>query len=402
MVPVSFTVGRRMHRPSASLLLPSCLLALCAAGHARAADTAQDPFTFKLGGRLHWDIARFDNDARGAENRNGDDLRAAWLDVSGRIYSIDYKLEADFSGDEVLAKDVYLAYRSRAGTFTLGQFKQHVTLDDRVSSNHTMFVERSLLGQALAPTYRLGAGWLKPGKGYTLAASLYSLESIDVWQTKGRAAAARGTWNPQLAPDGLTTHVGLSVAREDYDHPGAQGASALRIRARPVGVFGTASQSTLADFSRGLDTRVEKASLELAAVRGPLTVQGEWGGATLQDAQQRARIAAGYVQAAWVWGAAPRPYDTKAGRFGRLQPASRYGAWELALRYDRIGSRQHAFGTAPLRDVEVQAWTAGVNWYPRPHLRVMLDWIDGRTRDRLRDTTADRTRALAARLQLDF
>jgi phosphate-selective porin OprO/OprP len=43
-----------------------------------------------------------------------------------------------------------------------------------------------------------------------------------------------------------------------------------------------------------------------------------------------------------------------------------------------------------------------VNWHLRSNLRFMLDWIESRNRDRLADTTLDRTRAITGRFQYDF
>lgn len=359
------------------------------------------PVTFKLAGRVHWDVARFDDDARGAGNTDASELRAAWIDVSGKFFGADYKFEVDASGDEVVAKDAYIARRFTGGVLTVGQFKQYVTLDDRISGNHTVFIERSFLTQALAPTYRLGAGWLTSRDGYTLAASAYSLESIDAWQVKGRALAVRGTYAPRREA-GDVLHLGLSLAHEAYDHPGADGAPALRLRSRPVGLYGDASRATLVDFSGGNDVDVDKYALELAGVRGAWSYQGELGGARYDDGAGDARLATGYAQLAWLVTGEVRPYDGKAGRFGRIQPKGRAGAWELALRYDWMRGRQPARGATAARDAEVGAWTAGVNWYPRPHLRVMLDWVDSRSRDRRNDRTLDRTGALLARAQFDF
>lgn len=376
------------------------LLLACATG-AQAAEGDEKAVTAKVGGRLHWDIARFDNDDRGTPVADDSDLRAAWLDVSGKFYGLGYKLEADFSGDEVIARDVYVTRKFKAGTLTVGQFKQFVTLDDRVSSNHIPLVERSYLGQALAPTYRLGAGWLSARDGYTLGGGVYSLESIDVWQTKGKAAVVRGTYAP-WREEGHVLHLGLSAAREDYDHPGADGASGLSVRVRPNGLFSEANRVTLLSFNRGLDTTVDKYSLELAGVHGAFSYQGELGGARFEDGAQTGRLSTGYLQATWMLTGEIRPYDANAGRFGRIQPAARGGAWELALRYDTISGRQWVDGSPVSRDQAVSAWTAGVNWYPRPHLRVMLDWIDSRSRDRLNNATLDRTQAVVGRLQVDF
>ena len=368
---------------------------------AKAQPEAARAFTAKVAGRIHWDIARFDDDGRGAANPDADTLRAAWLDVSGTAFGLGYKFEIDAASDKVFAKDVYVSRKFKAGTLTVGQFKQYVTLDDRVSGNHMVFVERSLLAQALAPTYRLGVGWLSARDGMTLGASAYSLESIDVWQTKGRALALRGTWAPRR-DEGDVLHLGASIAHEAYDQPGAEGAPALRVRPRPVGAYGEASRSTLLDFGGGRDANVGKYLVEVGGVRGAWSYQGELGGARYDNGASDGRLLAGYAQAAWMISGEVRPYDAKAGRFGRIQPKGRAGAWELAVRYDTLRGRQHGATGARVRDAAVDAWTVGLNWYPRAHVRLMFDWVDGRSRDRLADRTADRTRALLGRLQLDF
>lgn len=138
--------------------LAACLLA------SPSCVRAEDTVTIKPSGRLHYDFARFDNDARGSDERDGDDLRAAWLAISGRFHVIDYKLEADFSGHRPVARDAYIARDFGSTTLTVGQFKQFYTLDDRGSSNHIQAVERSWLAQTLAPSYRLGVGvnWYAP------------------------------------------------------------------------------------------------------------------------------------------------------------------------------------------------------------------------------------------------
>ncbi len=162
------------------------LAALSAPAYAAEDDR---PVTATLGGRLHLDFATFDNDNRGTPNKDDTEIRRAWLDVSGKFFVVDYKLEADFSGDRVEAKDVYLARSfGKAGKLTVGQFKQYFSLDDRTSSNYGSFLERGNAGTTLAPLYRLGASWQANPGDFTWAASIYSLESIDAWQVKGRAA----------------------------------------------------------------------------------------------------------------------------------------------------------------------------------------------------------------------
>jgi len=369
-----------------------------------AADATDEdrPVTATFGGRLHLDFADFDNDSRGPPNKDDTEIRRAWLDMSGKFFVVDYKLEADFSGDRVEAKDVYVSRDFSSGKLTVGQFKQYFSLDDRTGSNYGSFLERGNAGTTLAPLYRLGASWQAARNDMTWAASAYSLESIDAWQVKGRAAGGRVTWAPgAIAGDVL--HLGLSMAREHYDNPGANGVPGLKIRPRPAGHLSDNSRLTLVDFSAGRDTDVNKWSMEYAQVRGPISWQGEFSGATFDDGLQRGKVLAGYGMLSWFITGESRAYDSKTGRFARVKGLHhKAGAFELALRYDQMRGDQHLIGQQELRDGRTEAWTLGGNWYMRPNLRFMLNLIDSRNRDQLAGTTVDHTRAVTGRLQFDF
>ena len=377
--------------------------ALCAAPTLARAAEDDRAVTAEVGGRLHLDFASFDNDGRGTPNKDDTEVRRAWLDVSGKFFVVDYKMEADFSGDRVEAKDVYLSRGfGDAGRLTVGQFKQYFSLDDRTGSNYGSFLERGNVGTTLAPLYRLGASWQANPGDFTWAASVYSLESIDAWQVKGRAAGGRATWSP--APvSGDVLHLGVSVARELYDNPGASGAPGLRIRPRPAGHLSDESRLTLVDFSAGRDTDVDKWSLEYAQVRGPWSWQGEFSGANFDDGLQRGKVVAGYGMLSWFVTGESRTYDARTGRFARVKDIRhKAGAFELALRYDQMRGDQHQVGLPALREGSTEAWTLGGNWYLRDNLRFMLNLIESRNRDRLADLTVDRTRAVTGRLAFDF
>lgn len=391
-------MGKHIVRPH----IATALVVSALAAPALAADDER-PVTASLGGRLHLDFATFDNDARGTPNQNATDIRRAWLDVSGKFFAADYKLEADFSGDRVIARDVYLSRSfGSAGKLTIGQFKQFFSLDDRTSSNYGSFLERGHAGSTLAPLYRLGASWQANPGNFAWAASAYSLESINTWQVKGRAIGGRLTWSP-TPRDGNVLHLGLSLAREWYDTPGANGVPALRIRPRPAGYLSNESRPTLVDFSAGRDTDVDKWSLEYAQVRGPWSWQGEFSGARFDDGAQHGQILAAYGMLSWFMTGESRAYDHKTGRFTRIRNIRhRAGAFELALRYDQMRGAQHLDGLPDLRHVSTEAWTLGGNWYLRDNLRFMLNLIESRNRDRLTGTALDRTRALTGRVHLDF
>ncbi|MBX9401481.1 porin [Lysobacter sp. BMK333-48F3] len=386
----------------------ACVALCLAAAPAFAADEAEGPVTAEFGGRIHWDFASFDNDARGPRNPDDTEVRRLWLDLSGKFYGWGYKIEGDFaglqdefSGDSVEAKDVYLTRDFKAGKLTVGQFKQYFTLDDRISSNYGVFMERSMFASSVAPLYRLGAAWITARPDYTVGGSVYSLESIDAWKVKGHAVGARGTWTP-LRDEDRTLHLGLSLAREYYDHPGRDGANGLRIAPRPAGHLSDNSRATLVNFNRGLDTDVDKYSLEFGLSQGPLYVQSELGGANFDDGSQRGQVRSAYGLVGWFLTGESMPYDSKTGRFARVKPLRESGAWQVALRYDTIRGKQHLDGSANFSDVSMEQASLGVNWHLRSNLRFMLDWIESRNRDRLAGVTLDRTRALTGRFQYDF
>jgi len=381
----------------------ACVLAL-ALLPALSAHADDAPVTAKLGGRVHLDFGAFDNDDRGPPNRNDTEVRRAWLGVSGRLYDFKYKVEGDFADSRnILARNVYLSRAfGRAGTLTVGQFKQHFSLDDRTSSNYGPLLERGSGASTLAPLFRLGAGWQYANQQMTWAASGYSMESIDVTAAKGYGVATRATWAPPRADDSLL-HLGVSLAHERQDQVGGPGRPSLKIRPRPAGHVADNSRMTLIDFSAGRDTDVDKWALEYAQMRGPWSWQAEWLGARLRDGAQQGQVQAAYALLSWFVTGESRRYDYKSGRFTRMGAAGHpAGAFELALRYDTMWGGQHFNGQPDLRRGRIESLTLGGNWYVRPNLRLMLDLIQSHNRDTLAGQTLDRTRAVTGRFQYDF
>ena len=359
---------------------------------------ANDDVTLKASGRLHYEFAHFDNDARGNPERDGDDLRAAWLAVFGKFHIVDYKFEADFAGHRPVARDAYIARSIGNTTLLLGQFQPISNLDDRISSNHAPTIERSWLMQTLPPGYRLGVGATGHHDGWFWGASAYSLESIDAWKHKGHAAGTRLGHAARYSP-GHILHLGMTAAREEYDHPGTRGAAPLRVHPRTAGYFADNSRLPLIDFHSGRDVAVTKLAVESAGVHGPYSWQAEYGNVRYNDGQQRGEVRAGYVLGSWVITGESPSYDAKVGRLGPIKPARGSGAWELEAQYDYIRGRQWPLDR---HEGAADAWTVGVNWYAPRHFRLMLDWTDSRRRDAPGGRTLDHTRVLAGRVQFDF
>ena len=153
--------------------------------------------------------------------------------------------------------------------------------------------------------------------------------------------------------------------------------------------------------------------LEAAFARGPFKVQGEWVRSDLDainpvvstgDTQQRVKgdVRAYYVQAVWNITGEKWSDGYKEGRFGGLKvanpfrPGGGWGAFQIGVRYSAFdasdlrvagsGSRLQsgatstqtgtaaAFNTARSPNDDVHSYGIGLNWYPNPMTRVMLEW----------------------------
>ncbi len=385
-------------RPTAaSVLLFGSLLAPWSVPAALASDDAIRP-----SGRIYYDFARFDNDERGEPSRGHDRLRLAWLGVTGRVHGFDFRAEVDVAPTHWALRDAWI---SRAlgppglGTVAVGQMGQHFAHDEKVSANHRPVVESSLLVQALAAPHRVGVHWTGHHADTFWAISGGRLDRFDARAVKGRGFSARAGHAFRRGTGDLL-HLAASAMHEHHRHPGTGGAAPLRVAVRPAGYFSHRPAFVLADYRDGRDVRARKHGLEAAGVHGAWTWQAEYARGRYDDGVRRDRVAAHYLMAAWLLTGEVRPYDAGSGHFSQLQPRSPRGAWELVARYDRISA--DGAGHEPRRQLAADAWTVGVNWYPRGNMRVMLDWIDSRRHDRAGDRLLDHTGTLAGRVQWDF
>jgi phosphate-selective porin OprO/OprP len=94
-----------------------------------------------------------------------------------------------------------------------------------------------------------------------------------------------------------------------------------------------------------------------------------------------------YVQGSWVFSGESRRYNMATGAYQSPRPRvpftskTGYGAWELAARYSQMDLDFHdgltglAATADSVRGGAQSIWTLGVNWYPIPNVRLMLDWL---------------------------
>lgn len=108
-----------------------------------------------------------------------------------------------------------------------------------------------------------------------------------------------------------------------------------------------------------------------------------------------------YVQGSWLLTGESRSYDPVSGTLGKVTPRhAKWGAWELAARYDRVdldrtvnvtgvtsgaatslcGDSTASGAGACTNGGRMKDWTVGVNWYPNRNVKLMANYTSAEGR----------------------
>ncbi|QRK13231.1 hypothetical protein JQX13_26295 [Archangium violaceum] len=357
-------------------------------------------FEVTLRGRIQVDGGAFRNDALGTRNVSGTELRRVRLGAAGLAFGWRYMVEVDFAGDGVEAQDLWVARTLGPGQLTIGQFKPAFSVEDQTSDLYVVMQERSFLASTLAPGFQIGIGYAGDAGAFTYGVALYNLDRNNASHDRGYGASARVTFAPWRT-EGRVLHVGAAVAREHTDLMGDGKQPGVTLRVRTAGHLADGSRFLLMGLNDNSPVDGTKGVLELAGVYGPLSLQAEAAQGRYACRSGQGRLTTWYVQVSGFLTGESRAYDARRGRFQRLAPRGGPGAVELAVRYDV------ARGLTTLADgvssgTEVRAATAGINWYFNERVRLTLNGILATSEDPLNAIALDDTRAVTARLQLEF
>jgi phosphate-selective porin OprO/OprP len=318
--------------------------------------------------------------------------------VIARDFNYRLLMELGGSGTEgpTRINDAWISYSGVAPfTFQLGAFAPAANMDDSTSPEDLAFLERasaSELSRSLAGADgRLGFAIKANGARWmsSLALTTRTVNDAEVFDTQA-AAVGRLTF---LAATGSDYNVHLGASGSYVFSPADQGQGTtplhpVRLRERP---------EIRVDSVRLIDTGAIDADhasvygVEVAANWKSFYLQGEhfWFGIT-RPASNTARnpdFTGYYLQGSWIVTGESRRYNPVTGSFQGPRAKAPFpgnggfGALELAARYSRMdldfeaGLEGAAALPGAVRGGNQRVWTFGVNWYPNPSIKVMLDYL---------------------------
>ncbi|MGH8772857.1 MAG: OprO/OprP family phosphate-selective porin, partial [Burkholderiales bacterium] len=295
-----------MRKPALLLL---CLL--CSAVRAQEFDF-EDGLDFRsqdgnvrlnVGGRLHLDAAYFDDD--NTELSDSSEFRRARLGAVltlFRDFELDYTYE--FTGDGRVLDASFTYTGLDPWEFRIGQFREPFSLDELTSSNYITFMERALPNEFVRG-YNSGAALYTHGENWSAAGGVFGDRIVkDIFGSgdEDRSVTGRFTFAP-FHDETKVTHFGLSASVREVD-------DGNRVR------FATDPESSIADenlVSTGSISNVDQfyvGGIEVASVKGPFSLQGEYIFTRLDRENDRADLDFNgwYVFASWFLTGESRNY----------------------------------------------------------------------------------------------
>lgn len=327
-------------------------------------------WTFEPFGRLMIDAGSVDAPAGIDEPGLGFDatVRRARLGAEGDIPGgFDYKLELEFSGENVEITDAILGYDSGDAKLTAGQHNNFQGLEELTSSRFLSFMERAAFTDAFGFQRRVGLSASYERETLLVQGGVFtaSIDDLDVGNNS-RGADVRALVAPKLGD--VQLHVGASVHFRDIR--GTQ--TAVRYRQRPQVNFTDIRFVSTGDI--GVESELGY-GLEFAAIKGPLHVTGEtfWQRVDRPGALADPTFFGGYAEVGYfLTRGDSRGYKGK--KFDRVEPENPvgkggFGALQITARYDYldlseagiIGGTQNSYGLSLV-------------WTPTDHTRLMANY----------------------------
>ena len=356
-------------------------------------ESADGNVQYTIDGRVMLDTGYASNSQDSADENDVAEetgFRRLRFAVKGKFYK-DWAGELDLNfadlDDEVTeveVKDAWIAYTGfDHTTIKLGSHKPNFSMDELTTSRWNNLMESSMVSDVFSPSRRIGVSINRWSVPYMLGVSLFGDESkvssSDSKVSEQYGWSARGVYRPFVSEDrGTLLHIGLNVKDEQ---PQSSDESEMRYRARPEARFQRVfNDDNDEDGTRYLNTGKMEADsaftwgAELAGKMGPFSAQAEYMKTEVDAIDASDPDFDGwYIKGSWFITGGDREYELDSAEFGRVYPTSKWGAWELVLRYSTLDLNDSSAG---ITGGEADNLTLGLNWYINNNLLVRANYIN--------------------------
>lgn len=366
--------------------------------------TSQDnQFALKFGGRIMVDHAYFFQDDALTENfgplisKSGTEIRRARLFFGGDIYeNTHFKFEADFSGNKVELKTVYIGFSNlpAIGNIRIGHIKEPFRLSALNSSKYTTFMEVAQ-NAAFVQTRNNGILLYNDFLEDRLSAQLSTFRnannnSDDVFADDGYVVTGRLTGLALRDTDKKQLlHLGVGYS---YRKPESK---EYKVSARPGSHLAPKYIST--GTLKSVDD-INLINFETAYINGAFAFQGEYLNASVNTSANTFNFSNYYGEMSYFITGESKNYKSSYSGFGRVKPKSNFGgknngagAWEIALRYSNTDLTDKNILGGKQSDIAL-----GLNWYLNSVTRLMINHVWVNIEDH------GNANIIQGRLQIDF
>lgn len=374
--------------------------------------SADKKYQIKIGGRTQADFAYIAaddvlDDAFPSLQGHGTEFRRARLYMAGTIdKNFAFKSQYDFAGGTVGIRSLWIELKHvpYMGNIRIGKTKEPFSLEELTSSKYISFLERAL-PNTFSSGYKTGILLhnVEFDKRLTWAVGFF-MDTNDQGKSFNDFAdtdlTARITALPWEAEHGRRLlHLGFSYSHKFRDEDGG---NSISFRERPEAHL---SNVRLVDTGSIVAHGADIFNPEIALVYGPFSLQAEYFYASVDAVGGKDPNFEGYYAfMSYFLTGEHRRYKKSSGVFSRLKPntnfdfgKSGWGAWEIGLRYSYLDLNDNGVLGGKENDI-----TLGLNWYPNPNVRVMLNYVNANV-DR-KDLSIDNgdVNIIEARFQVDF
>lgn len=366
-------------------------------------ENADKSIKMKFGGRIMYDFGFYSLNNEAESNgyalasNNGNEFRRARLFTSGTIYNnVDFKLQVDFSGGDVILKDAYITLKKLpiVGNLRAGHFKEPFRLEALTSSKYITFMERASAIDLIAER---NSGFMlfneSESKRMSWQIGLFrgaDKTTSDSPEANGDYALTSRIAGTAIDNEKTLLHLGIS---HSYRKPQEDHTFGYSVRPE----VHISDKYIVADVT-DVDN-VNLFNVETALISNSFSLQGEYATVNVNSSINDEVFNSFYMQASYFLTGEKKVYKNTIDGFDRVKPINNFGdnngmgAMEVALRYSTIDG---------MNNDKMSTITAGLNWHLNPATRIMANYVISNIENNTQFNGDGQFNAFQMRFQIDF